>query len=307
MKRFIKKAAIFSIIIILSLIIFPTILPKNETNIMHSIEDKHFRLLSSSRSKLVFIGGSNLLYGLDSERVQVEYKEYEVVNMGLHAGLGMRYMLDDLYEYLREGDIVVLSMEYEQFYGTMNGEAALGILLKEEPKEWSNITARQLKEYIKNYPIFIRGQIAGCMKSIINGVEDPIQNRKYVNKYGDLIGHLDKESPENIGGIYLKDFDEASIEYLNNYYNKATEKDVKVYLSWPSLYIREYDKNIGKIEELENALKIGCKIPIISEVNNYLFNKDEMFDTAYHLSIEGRETTTDILINDLSTIISKGN
>ena len=67
MKRFIKKAAIFSIIIILSLIIFPTILPKNETNIMHSIEDKHFRLLSSSRSKLVFIGGSNLLYGLDSE------------------------------------------------------------------------------------------------------------------------------------------------------------------------------------------------------------------------------------------------
>ena len=39
----------------------------------------------------------------------------QVANMGLHAGLGMNYMLYEIKPYLRQGDVLVVVPEYNQF------------------------------------------------------------------------------------------------------------------------------------------------------------------------------------------------
>ena len=39
------------------------------------------------------------------------------INTGIHAGMGLIYMLDHSIGFIRKGDIVVISPEYDHFYG----------------------------------------------------------------------------------------------------------------------------------------------------------------------------------------------
>jgi len=39
------------------------------------------------------------------------------INKGVNAGIGLIYMMDEILPYIKEGDIIVISPEYDQFYG----------------------------------------------------------------------------------------------------------------------------------------------------------------------------------------------
>jgi len=89
---------------------------KNSDDYLYAMIKKHRAAEESASPKIVFIGGSNLPFGLNSERISDETK-MPVVDMGLHAGLGLKFMLEEAKPYIRKGDIVILVPEYQQFFG----------------------------------------------------------------------------------------------------------------------------------------------------------------------------------------------
>jgi len=100
-----------------------------------AILDKDRLLRDTPSPKIVFVGASNLAFGLDSERVQSAMR-LPVVNLGLHGGVGLKYMLDSTRPYVKKGDIVVEGkMTLDAFHST-----ALDYLLRANQIEYVAFT-----------------------------------------------------------------------------------------------------------------------------------------------------------------------
>ncbi|MGD0461495.1 MAG: hypothetical protein ABSB74_03300 [Tepidisphaeraceae bacterium] len=67
---------------------------------------------ASEPRRLVIVGGSGALFGIDAELIEKKL-HIPTVNFATHAGLGLRYLLDRAERELRSGDIVLLAAEYE--------------------------------------------------------------------------------------------------------------------------------------------------------------------------------------------------
>ena len=76
---------------------------------MGELKSKYERLKETPGERIVLVGGSGVAFGYDSRLIEEELKEYSVVNFGMYAGLGTKAVLDLSEEYIRAGDIVILS------------------------------------------------------------------------------------------------------------------------------------------------------------------------------------------------------
>ena len=115
-----KKVIIFilAVIILVAPIASVTILTlaapcQYDQTFLGELEEKHKRLTSLKEEKIVLIGGSNLAFGLDSEKLQ-EYVGMPVVNYGLYATIGTKAMLDMSRSHIKEGDVVVICPETDK-------------------------------------------------------------------------------------------------------------------------------------------------------------------------------------------------
>ena len=59
--------------------------------------------------RIIFVGGSNLAFGLDSQRIK-DSLNINVINYGLHAGIGLKYMIDDISTYAKEKVTLLYSL-----------------------------------------------------------------------------------------------------------------------------------------------------------------------------------------------------
>ena len=100
------------------------------------IVDKIRILENVTSPKIIFVGGSNLAYGLNTARVRQAFA-MPVVNMGLQAALGLKFILDQDRPYLNKGDIVVVVPEYRLFYDYYYGDPVNLIEIAALTHNWS--------------------------------------------------------------------------------------------------------------------------------------------------------------------------
>ena len=65
-------------------------------------------------NKIVFVGGSNLLFGVNCKTIERQFN-IPTVNYGVNAGLLLPYTLYAARKVLKRGDFVVLALEYPMF------------------------------------------------------------------------------------------------------------------------------------------------------------------------------------------------
>src|SRR4030042_1466434 len=124
MKEFFIKASIFSFLIgftIFGVIYLPPIDP--DRYIM-ALVDKHRLLKTTPQPRIIFEGDSNLAFGLDSGMIKKE-TGYNIINMGLHGGLGLIYSMDELKPYLKQGDIEIFIPDSAHYSGSGIGDNTL--------------------------------------------------------------------------------------------------------------------------------------------------------------------------------------
>lgn len=315
MKNLILKIFILGLLVIFSFILIIIFSPPDRNGYLSAIIDKHKLLESIKQPRLIFVGGSNLALGLDSSKIEKELK-IPVVNMGLHAGLGLKYMLEDIKSYLKQGDILVIIPEYEHFYsGFGNGDGTLNEALRLYPKNVKYLNFEQYKKLIINFPQFIRKSLQIDLRNIgekiLNrSLREEGNSRKAFNQNGDYIGHLNvkdlnKHIPNTNLIIISKNtkIDNGMISFLNNFKVYATEKSISIYYIFPCIPDGVYKNNKNEIIEFYNYLKSNINITIISNPGNYVFQNDNFFDTVYHLNIFGRAERTKRIVNDLKKVL----
>src|SRR5438105_4157685 len=113
MHKFIIKSSLFFLILLLSFFLIglsekPIAAP---SDFMAAIIDKHKQIDIIKSPKIILGGGSNLAFGIDSKKLETAFN-MPVINMGLHAGLGLTFILNELKYSIKKNDIVFLSIEY---------------------------------------------------------------------------------------------------------------------------------------------------------------------------------------------------
>ncbi len=270
---------------------------------MSAGRDKLDYLDSLGSPKIVFVGGSNLAFSLDSQKVENELG-IPVVNMGLHAGLGLRLMLNEATRSLHAGDIVVIVPEYEHFDElSLDGRPGeLGPFIKSCPRCLRGVTN---VNQLKNIYIGILQKLEGYLEQPLKGDEsDLVYCRKCFNKWGDVVAHLEVVAPAEIKDLpegdapLQREFlrDDSPIVLLNDFYENQASKGVIVVLMFPGIPEEMYSMGESSYLFLYERLSIGLSIPILGTPKDFVFPSAYFYDTAYHMNRDGREIRTQKII-----------
>lgn len=265
------------------------------------------RLLSETEHPcIIFQGGSNVTYGINSEAVE-DSMHIHTINIALYVGLGMRLMLSEVLDCCREGDILVLSPEYEHFFGWAYGEdGALAKMVLVYPNVIKHYNVNQILCAAKGMPYAIRfmgNKIAQTIDDKMNHSNGSNgHNPLSFNSYGDEISHW--AAPEHnysIDGYELTgSFDEAFFDEFCETINNLKTRGIDVRIIPPSLYRKFYEEQKDKMQYVAERLR-EAGLPFEFEQELCLYEREDMFDSSYHLRKTGIDKRMKFIIDMLRT------
>lgn len=299
MKKFINKIAIFCIPITLLLIVSILIpaTPRTKKSLFSAKTLKDSLLQNVKSPRIIFIGGSNLSFGLNSKMIK-DSLHVNVINTGIHASIGLKYMLDNTLPYIEQSDIIIISPEYQHFYGDyIHGRKQLLVTLdlykdykKINYKQYRTIYKYGLKYFISKYNI---REYLKCKESLLYGVNS-------FNQFGDVYKHWGLNKKEFSPSKKISNcFNNESITLLQNFRKKALKKKAEVFITFPCLQKKSYDASKAQILFVEEILSMN-NFTLLGSPSRYTFADSMMFNTPYHLNKSGVDLRTKLIIEDLS-------
>ena len=306
MNKFILKISAFSLIILALIVYFGSFMASNPDDYLAILIDKHKIAESIKTPKIIFVGGSNLAFGLDTKALR-ENLGMPVVNMGLRAELGVDFMLNEAKSIMKKNDIVVLSFEY---FLDLEGDYALkkriSNILPKTKTFYQKNNSLELQTYLtnaqENYKYFlyqIKNNILQKTKTFLgknslNTSKPHIYSRKSANADGDMVAHLEEKSPENLEIEPILKYEYwSAISAMNIFYEYAQKQQIKVFFSYPCYSETAFEQSKTAILLLEKDLKNNLKIPILSVPMHFIYPNSYFFDMHYHLTRQGRKKRTE--------------
>lgn len=309
MIKFLRKLAIYLLILFgFVVLVFPTILLfpnqyaklSHEMNVVYSIN----RLKHLNEPKMLIIGGSGCGFGIDSEKLFLHYNR-PIVNTGTHAGLGLRLQIELFKEYIKEGDVVIVIPEYQQYqdHFCYGNPTALRILSSIYPAGFKAVSFEQWIYLFKFIPqTFMDALISKEMK---DAALIPY-SKESLNQFGDVTMY-----DQSISGkvpldedLSNTEMDTEAMKLLVDFDNYVRQKKATMILFPPAYQASSFHQNNQFIETLQQQLsEAGC--PFRACPSRYALPDSLFFDTPYHLSAVGTQERTCLLIEDIDQNLSK--
>lgn len=288
----------FSIAILYTVLFYTCQDPANDYDLSHNYK---MQLLAKANSpKVVFLGGSNVAFGINSVKIR-QASNMPVVNTAVNAGYGLKFMLDQVQPYLKQGDIVVIAPEYSHFVSNMfYGNAILHnyLLLNHNYSDFN----------IKSLINFLASSNEYIFYHKFTKVRKPTEySRDWFNDDGDVTGHLALPQKMQLTANLKNDLNPAAAQYLCNFIKRNSGRGVTTVVVYPCLQRTYYQNNITTIESI-SALLNESGISMASTPQDFVYDDDLFFDTVYHLNAKGRELRTENIIQALARELAwKGN
>jgi len=267
--------------------------------------------------RLLLVGGSSGLFGLDARVIQEE-TGCRAVNFSSHAGLGLEYILYLAEKTAKPGDTILLSLEYEFFESGFSYEVYDDYLLAHDPDYFRQLSWWE-KAQMATRVSFTRIQRGWSIKR-----GKPEKSRPHapyadaLNDYGDEInnGVANRPSPpaRDLGlkaepllqGLPSGPTDGA--EALKAFFAWAKANHVTVLATFPNIiYHPEYDEPPGRqAVEAINAFYKSQGITVVGTARDAMLPADQFFNTYYHLTKEAAEARTRRLVPELKPYLPHG-
>lgn len=298
MKSFIKKTILLSIPIILilfsGLVLPPT--PRASKSLLFANRQKDSLLSYVKEPRIIFIGGSNLSFGLNSYEIK-DSLNLNPINTAVHANIGIKYMLENTLQYIKEGDIVILAFEYEHFYRPYDytSEELLRTIFDVYPKKRNLLSLEQEINLIKYIPKFSLTKFKPT--EYWGFKESDIYSINSFDKFGDVDAHWNMEKQGYQPSTITGEININVIKKIKEFENLANHKGAKVYVTFPCLDEQTFNNSEEKVLNVEKYLN-EYNFNILGNARRYIMPKEMMFNTTYHLNKEGLEYRTKLFIED---------
>jgi hypothetical protein len=295
LSRFFAAVLIFSTLIAGLMLLPPR---PASTSYLASAIDKVKLLDTVPSPRLILIGGSNLAFGIDSAYLQNRL-QMPVINMGVHAAFGLRYMLNQARPYIRSGDIVLIVPEYEHFIDQLNGNDELLQLLWLHPAAASAIGAEHAETLVRAIPGLIKRKFKFWEKyGVRMEGANPIYMRSSFNQYGDVVSHLTKDAESSRVPIKREIFgsavDSNTIIILNDFVRLCTTRGARLFYGFPPLPDTIYYQPINRsvIQRIENDIYKKTDLVVLGKPIEFVYPEKSFFDARYHLMPDARRIRT---------------
>jgi hypothetical protein len=304
MKKFLIKIAIFNLLLILGLILgfaMPVTPVASKSYFFSSIQ-KDSLLANVASPRMIFIGGSNISFGLNSQMIR-DSLNVNPINTGINAGTGLKYMLDNTVQYIKEGDIIVAPLEYAHYTHDYNqcGDALLRIIMDVNRKGLSLLSLQQAFNLLSDIPKYLISKFKPT--AYLNAEVDTPYSANSFNEYGDECAHWNMENRDFIPSVRLDDFNRQIIDRLKDFEETVRQKGARFYIAYPSYMEKAFRESEDIIEIIRNELEQN--FAVLGYPARYMMSDSLMFDTSYHLNKTGVDIRTVRLIEDIKGEIEK--
>jgi len=308
MKSLIFKITVLTVFVFTTIVLILSI-PGTYYATLSCVINKVDLVKEIKGKKIIFVGGSALITGLDSFLVEKEL-QMSVANTGLYGGLGFSLMSLAIEPYINPGDIIVVSLEYEQYIeGFLPNKYARKWFLVLTPKNsfrYVYMKGGNFRFLMNDVSDLLHFKLSGWIKNALagrhvfkNGLAD--YDARF-NKYGDAINEIfEVLNTENIGN-YKKAMSfrgvDSRIAELNNFYNICKSKGAEAFLLFPAFPDGEYIINKNEINFLFDSFKQKLKMPILGSPEDFLFPYNYFSNDRNHLRMDGqgrKDRTTKII------------
>jgi hypothetical protein len=281
---------------------------------------KHAALRADTPRKIVLVGGSNLAFGVDSTLIR-EATGCPVVNMGMNGHFGARYMLAEVRDNLRSGDLVIIAWEWDNYFKSVDGApGALFAVTKTNPEAFSYLTLGQLAGVAGQYPAVAQQKVIRLLfdarefvKSLyIPGYEGgehearrlirQIESLAGFTPEGDLVSHLGVKWPANFEyGLDLVELaaDDQIVPLMVDFSNDMKAKGVAAMVSFTPIIDYYYADQKREIDRISMDLQSNPDLKVPRPASEFVFPPSQHFDTVYHLNAEGRAIRSRMLAEDI--------
>ena len=266
---------------------------------------------SIKEHKIIVISGSNSLFSIQAGEIEKQL-EIPTVNYGVHAGLGLKYLLHRSKKIINEGDVVLLPLEYQMYQD-------------DEPfgGEYNTFISSFDPYYFTNNSLLYKLKFIYSMKfsDIKNGILDEYRHKKRVaaydnlslNKNGDIIGNTVEKSDrlkikEGALGFSKNESyptkDAKAI--LDDFLDYCQKKNCAIFVSFPAYYVstRGFKSNdLRAIQEITDYWDSQEDVTLLSTYSDNLYDIDDFYDGNYHMNDRGRNKRTKQIICKLKPIL----
>ncbi|QEH39768.1 hypothetical protein [Chitinophaga sp. XS-30] len=309
MKIFLLRLMQFSIVAFLVICFLGTELSEpEEFNYVGAIVAKHNRLESLTGRRIILAGGSNLAFGIDSKRIEDEIK-IPVVNLGLHAGLGLDFILNELKSVVTEGDIVFLSPEYYAGKGRYNLQMASAGYFPPANSYFERNLLYDLKHFFDrkfdNMKVNKTFLVTQLMSKVLGRQPSKsVYANTSFNTYGDVVAHLKMKAPPSLNDRNRLAYDYwDGIEKINEASEKIMLNGADIFFLYPCYAQSAYTLNRETLSDLDVDLRRDLRIPILNSPHQLVYPDSLFFDTVYHLNKTGRDLRTTKLLKTIKELL----
>ncbi len=312
MKNIVLKACSLVIAVLLTVILLFAA-PGTYEHPLATIVNKVNLIRSTSPPRIIFVGGSEVLVGINSEMIHRRFGR-AVVNMAVYGGFGISDMLHLIEPHVGKGDIIVIIPEYGVLKGDFDSD--------DFSNKWIFLQSPKYafeKIYCLNGKLeFLVGDISDLLQCKIEGmwgelwkgknpfIDGAAAYARRSNRFGDLMKNWEFVPAEKLAGrgrlLRPDPIKPVIIRTLNDFYFAAAKRDAAVYLSFSGFPVGEYELNRAVIESMADQLRKSLRFPVLGSPADTIFPYEYFSNTIYHLRFEGRDRRTAILAGSMEKV-----
>jgi hypothetical protein len=310
MKLTLKVASLLALLAVVqfALLFSPLRPPGWKSTFLEEWGAKHARFSEPAQNRLIVTGGSNVAFGIDSSWLESVTKR-PTINLGLHAGVGLEFMLNEIVDDARPGDLVILIPEYEQFYGDlMYGELPLVEILQDNPSGlryvsswWQWVNVFKNAQVANRNAVFNRlDQLKTRLRRGANPDRNPIYERDAFDARGDAVAHLELPHDPDLFAAAFKPIrgalNERAFASIARCAVQLEMKGAKLVIVYPSVAASYWARH------RDAAQGVAARMPTrwtLTRPEDWVFEDRLFYDTHYHLGREGRQIRTEQLAKAL--------
>jgi hypothetical protein len=264
--------------------------------------DKHHHLRSTPSPRVILVGGSNLAFGFRSEWLQREVGK-PVVNMGLVAGLGPGFLLNEVADVLQAGDVVILSFENAVLGGT-DHPLHQRQLLEYRPASWWFCPRDQRVRMLLDHGLSLAGGIVRRSLNFPPRAPDAPSEFPYVrhgfNEYGDYVLHHTQAWSLTSNPTRAERLEPSGVPGLSPRLRQRLEafallchaRSVRLFFTFPPRPAPAWEAQRDALNRVAAELGSIPHLALLDAPEDHVYPLSLFADTADHLTEEGGDQRT---------------
>ncbi|MBQ2723921.1 MAG: hypothetical protein IJF72_04690 [Clostridia bacterium] len=315
-KRFIKFIALMLVLLTPAILLLSTSAVTGDVfqqTYYAALEKQFDRLCQTNEEKVVFVGGSNIAFGMDSRLFEQLYGQ-PAVSFGLYGSLGIKSMMDLSKANLKRGDTVVLIPELDpEAYSTYFGGESVWKAVDGRLDMLLSLGFDNAEKMIGTYFDFISTKYDYYLDNTVLAPTG-VYCFDGVDQYGEIQKGLRTSNVMSLGYLAqtnLSSFAQIKsdfIDYINDYVDYCNNRGVEVYFSFSPFNQMAMEKSGITQQDLMQLcadLIEALDCIVISNPMDYVYDYRYFYDTNFHLNDAGVPMRTAQLVRDLQ--FAKGN